>query len=1078
MIPAIYLGLAPGYRYDLETVKLDSVDPAMEPGIKYELSIEFEDFFKQCTGSEPWSVQRAWARRVLSGYSFAAIAPTGVGKTVFGIVMALFKAEKGGKSLIIVPTSLLVHQALERAEWYMKRRDLNLQVIAYSSRHTRKEREETIKKIRNGAFHILIVTNQFLARRHEILKTNEFSFIFVDDVDSLLKNSRNVDRLLELLGFTREEIMEALRKPGIRQSSLEKVLMLSTATGRPGPRTILFRRLLSFDIGVLRAANLRNISDIAVPQLSLKALTEIVKKMGCGGLVFARNIEQGKTIARTLSMAGFKAKLVEGSDPEAIEKFKSGEYCVLVGVAKPYGVLVRGIDLPETVRYCIFYEVPRYEVAIDSLKNQSSRLLSYLLLAIGEKALAAKLLRDEGKYRSQAEKKIIEAVRGKEVNKTIPIIYRDGKPVVCLPDISTYIQGSGRTSRLYPGGMSKGASFLMDKEELLAPFIKRASAREIEFNYMEYVNLETLKREIDQDRRKIIELKGKVEAESLVKPLLFIVESPNKARTISKFFGKPGRRIIEGIPVYEFTTGNLIVTVIATGGHIVDLTTSKGYHGVLLKNGYTPVYTTLKRCGKCNTQFIDGDRCPRCGSTDVFDARKIISLLRRLAFEMGSVYIGTDPDVEGEKIAWDVSNLIHGFARQIMRAEFHEVTRRAILQALEKPRELSFERVKAQIVRRIEDRWIGFELSQELQRRFRNKNLSAGRAQTPALGWILERYRLAKQLEVQTVVTSGQLQLRIKGKHGDEGETKIYVEVLGEEEESLPPPPPFTTSEMLREASRILRMPATRTMAIAQNLFEAGLITYHRTDSTRVSDAGLRIAKTYLGGRFKPRRWHMPGAHECIRPTKPLSPQELVSLLREGVIKTPVKLKPEHIKLYSLIFKRFIASQDRQVKIVRQKARVKALGETIEVDRIVEVKSRGWIENYPYLYRVLPRLAEGASTARVKHVKVRKANPYTQGELISLMKQKGIGRPSTYAVIISKILQRKYVRDINGYLIPTRTGYIIYNYLVKKYPDLISEERTRNLEEKMEMVESGDENYQKIIDELYHEIKTKLKRGP
>ncbi len=1075
MIPAIYLGLAPGYKYDLETTKLDGVDPAIEPEIKYKLSIEFEDFFKQCTGSEPWSVQRAWARRVLSGYSFAAVAPTGVGKTVFGIVMSLFKAQKGGKSLIIVPTSLLVHQALEKAESYIERKNLNVQVIAYSSRYTRKERIKTLEKIKNGSFHILIVTNQFLARRYEALKGNDFSFIFVDDVDSLLKSSKNVDRLLELLGFTKEEIMEALRKPGIRQHSLRKVLMLSTATGKPGPRTILFRRLLSFDIGILRAANLRNISDIAVPQLSLETLTNIVRKMGSGGLVFTRSTEQGKIVAEQLNRAGFKAKLVEGSDPEAVEKFKNGEYWILVGAAKPYGALVRGIDLPETVRYCIFYEVPRYEITLDNLKDQSVKLLSYLLLAIGERTLAVKLLREGEKYREEAEKKIIEGVRNKTVNKTIPLISRNGKQIICLPDISTYIQGSGRTSRLYPGGMSKGASFLIDKEELLIPFIKRASAREMEFNYLEYVDLENLKKEIDEDRRRISELKGRVEAESLVKPLLFIVESPNKAKTISKFFGKPGRRIIDGIPVYEFSTGNLIVTVIATGGHIVDLTTTRGYHGVLLKDGYVPVFTTLKRCRKCNTQFTDGKICPICGSTEIIDARKIISLLRRLAFETGSVYIGTDPDVEGEKIAWDISNLIRGFAGHVMRAEFHEVTRRAILQALQKPKELSFERVKAQIIRRIEDRWIGFELSQELQRRFHNKNLSAGRAQTPTLGWILERYRLAKQREIQTVITSENLQLRIKGKHGNEGRTEIYIEVVGEEEGSLPPPPPFTTSEMLKEASRILRMPAARTMAIAQNLFESGLITYHRTDSTRVSDAGLRIAKTYLGGRFTQRKWHMQGAHECIRPTKPLSPQELISLLREGVIKTPVRLKSDHIKLYSLIFKRFIASQDKTVKIIKQKARVKALGETFEVERLVEIKSKGWIANYPYLYKVQPRLHEGPSTAMVKHVKVRKAYPYTQGELISLMKQKGIGRPSTYAVIISKILQRRYARDVKGYLIPTRTGYIIYNYLVKKYPDLISEERTRSLEEKMEMVESGVEDYQKIIDELYHEIKSKTR---
>ena len=204
-----------------------------------------------------------------------------------------------------------------------------------------------------------------------------------------------------------------------------------------------------------------------------------------------------------------------------------------------------------------------------------------------------------------------------------------------------------------------------------------------------------------------------------------------------------------------------------------------------------------------------------------------------MAFECGRVLVGTDPDTEGEKIAWDVYSLLRGYAKEFARAEFHEVTPRAIIEAINNPREFSENLVKAQVVRRVEDRWIGFELSSIVQKIFKNRNLSAGRAQTPTLGWIIERYRESK-VKVR-IAEIPELDIRI-----DFGEVfnKIKVEVVEEGEGERNPPPPYTTDSMLRDANNILHFSAMKTMKIAQDLYELGWITYHRTDSTRVSERG------------------------------------------------------------------------------------------------------------------------------------------------------------------------------------------------------------------------------------------------
>lgn len=1102
MIPAVFRGLCPDCGEDLVTHG-DACARCLPRSKIWEvkrLLQRYEEFFRACVGSRPWSVQRAWAKRVLLRESFAMLAPTGVGKTAFGVVTALFHGAQGwGRSYIVLPTVLLVRQVMGDLEAYAARAreegllDSELEIVAYWGGMRRAEREAALRSIESGGFDVLVTTSQFLSRNLDLLLGKEYAFIFVDDVDSLLKNSRNIDRVLMLVGFTREEIARALRDPTYRPERRPGgVLVLSTATGRPGPRALLFRRLLGFDVGALRGATLRNVEDV-VARGGLERVREILERMGGGAIILLADMGLADRVREVAESAGLRAEVVSGSEEKAIRAFAEGELDALIGAARPYGVLVRGIDLPERIRYAVFVGTPRFTATLSDVAELSERALAtfigILSPVLGARAVAlSRRLRlgraAEGAVREA--RSLVEMVfRDPEllerVSKMSTIVVEevDGAERISIPDVRTYIQGSGRTSRLYPGGLTRGAAFLVDDGPILDAFVRRASAYELEFKSVEEVNLEALRADIDGDRVRVREAWREAgRGAELLRTSLFVVESPNKARTIARFFGTPTRRVVGGIPVYEVCAGDLLLTVAASGGHVVDLTTRGGYHGVLVEDGlFVPVFTTRKRCKSCGYQFTDLDRCPVCGSEDVIDSASTIEALRRLAFEAGRVIIATDPDTEGEKIAWDLKQLLSTHAETVVRAEFHEVTKRAISEALRELHSVSEPRVKAQIVRRVEDRWIGFELSQELQRVFGDRNLSAGRAQTPALGWIIERYREHRRKREVTLVVAGDLlRLRMEGRVGEPGPTRVRVTLVGEEETEVPPPPPFTTDEMLREASRVLRLGARETMALAQGLFEAGLITYHRTDSTRVSDAGLRVAREYLGGEFSPRRWGEGGAHECIRPTKPLPVDELIQYLREGILPSEGMTR-DHLRLYRLIFGRFMASQSRPARVRRALYRVEVGGSSAEVERIVELLQPGWAAHYPLALRVEPPLREGYVDAEIRHLKVPGAPLYTQGDLIRLMRERGIGRPSTYAVIVDRLLTRRYVLERGGKLIPTKRGIEVYEYLAERYGDLVSEERTADLERRMEAVEAGLADYQKVLSEVYREIAARVARA-
>ncbi|HHF59317.1 MAG TPA: reverse gyrase, partial [Thermoplasmatales archaeon] len=503
----------------------------------------------------------------------------------------------------------------------------------------------------------------------------------------------------------------------------------------------------------------------------------------------------------------------------------------------------------------------------------------------------------------QELKELIREIYKNNISRDFVI---EGEHII-FPDVRTYIQGSGRASRLTVRGLTKGASFIFENsEKVIQAFRERASYYDIEIKNLKDVDFESLKKEIEESRSR------KVESIDLIRPALFIVESPTKARLISRFFGKPSVKIYGNIIAYEIPTENFILIVTACLGHVVDLSTDRGFYGVEIGEDFVPIYSSIKRCKKCNYQYTSEGACPKCGSNDILDSKDRIEDIRKLASQAGLVIIGTDPDAEGEKIAWDIHNFVSPLA-EVKRAEFHEVTARAIREALQNLRDIDLNRVKAQIVRRIEDRWIGFALSHKLWERFNKTNLSAGRVQTPVLGWIIEqenKYRKRRKVNILP-----ELGIEVEGDFDKEVDVEVILS--SDREELRSPLPPHTTDELLRDASRILKLSSGETMKLAQDLFENGLITYHRTDSNRVSDVGLRIAKEYLGEDFQSRRWGTgagEGAHECIRPTRAWDRYMLQRMIYERVI-SPENITKKHLALYDLIFKRFMASQCRDFTV-------------------------------------------------------------------------------------------------------------------------------------------------------------------
>ena len=1229
---------------------------------KFEDDLRVEDFskvFEQVVGNKPWSAQRKWARRVLRGISFSIAAPTGTGKTVFGVVMALYLAMKQQKrTLILVPTTVLANQVHQKLVDFLSRLGSSTEVAAYHSLLSKRRKEEELGKM--GRAEIVVLTSTFVIRRKELLEGKTFDFVFVDDVDAFLRSSKTFDVVLKAVGVSdsdlkvaeevlrlRTEVNKAFRRKRGNLNELlsrleeasrrlrdkrEKygVIVVSGAStrARRTKRVRILRELFNFEVGG-GFEGLRKIVDayLELHEKPEEVAVRLVKRLGGGGLVFVPmhlGLEGARRLKELLEKSGIRAEVFSRRLLKYIEAFKSGKLDVLIGVASYRSPLARGLDLPETVRYAVFVGVPKFVVKLDVEDLSPYKWIALLSnlrdVAPSEHKLRidyyVSLLRTDMKYLSRpVHEAVVKAIRegeelkgflGKikadyeevlsflrelvadeEIRKKIAeashlSLKLDGEiPVLSVADPVGYLQASGRTSRMFAGGLTLGLSIVLVDDEKAFNGLKRdlrwfdVDAR---WKRLNDLDLDEVLKKIDEDRELVRKITSGERIDKRlvddIRTVLLVVESPNKARTIARFFGRPQTFKVGSLKVYEVSFANFILMITSTGGHIYDLSTKGGFHGVLLEGErVTPLYTTIKKCLNCGEQTTDPDAtvCPRCKLPRLSDKMEVVKSLRELAKDADVLYVGTDADSEGEKIGWDVIQALKPFVREAKRIEFHEVTKRAIMEALRNPKDINERLVEAQIVRRIEDRWIGFELSMKLWNRFESKTLSAGRVQTPVLGWIISRHEEMKREKYDfyyVVLSNGESYVFSAKAVGTRGRKNSQVKkgfcVVDDvfvESCTLNPPPPFSTETMLQEAAARLGMSANECMQLAQDLFEMGFITYHRTDSVRVSGAGIAVAREYVCEKFgeqyfKPRKWGEGGAHECIRPTRPVDSEKLRQLIANGVIKTARPLTRRHFALYDLIFKRFMASQMKEAKVLKQRYSIALLvpEETGEEGVVLSKKElvllfllkkrgrltskradsllkklgfrSGWssktakkltaaslvdgdgtlrlsAEGEKLLSRSLVaeknvesvfEIVEEGFTALRKIRVAKRAKPgvyrivssrrrrkplaryYTQGDIVALMKNKGIGRPSTYAKIISTLIERKYVFTPRKakILIPTNLGIEVYKYLTEESSagvrSLVSEQRTRELEEKMKKVEEGKERYVKVLKELYEEI--------
>jgi reverse gyrase len=1147
--------------------KLEKLRDYLRVQVEYE---RFRRFFKRALGLEPWALQEVWAKRIILGDNFAIVAPTGVGKTVLGLIMALYlHAAKRKRCYVIVPSSILAQQLYEKESSFTERLGLKLddRLLVYHAGLGRADRERVLEALRedDGPI-ILITTDRFLVDHGDLLMSiKPFDYVFVDDVDSFLKSPKNIDKAVGLLGLRPEAVDLALKLIDVRirlakspskglseeyerlSRAIEEerkrrrgMLVVAGATlrGKRTRRMMIFEELLDFEVGRFQEL-VRNVEDLYVEPAGdmIEETIKLVKRHGGGCLVFiphALGRAYAEQVAEALERAGLRVHLYRKMSPDILKKFASGEIDVMVGIASSRSPFTRGIDLPSRIRYAVFAGVPRREIRIGRVEYNPGKLLTLILNLIPilderlrreSEPIIAKLRKITPLTRDVIERireadergvklsgfegytqgviasardfvnRILSSQLFERIERDLDITLKqveDGFMLV-IPDTSGYIQASGRTSRLYPYGIMKGVSIVVvDDARAFRGLITRLKAQieELDFEPYDPMKAELIFEQVDRERRIFVEVQqGEVEirVKDLVRAALMLVESPTKSRTIAYLFGRPFRRRIGPLTVYEAAIGGVIVGVAATQGHITDLITGseKGLHGIEKVNGrFIPVYGVIKRCYNCGEQWADGRPCPSCGSDDIFDKIEIIEAIRRLAQQYNEVYLATDPDAEGEKIAYDLMCLIKPFNPNIYRLEFHEVTRRALLSALQAKRGVNVNLVEAQLLRRIEDRWIGFELSRKLWECFGSRWLSAGRVQTPVLGWIIERtseYRKKRTLIRIRLGENLYIDLLEPGnaegilREWEAGRLRANVRTLGEEEATVNPLPPYTTDSLLRDASAYLKLSAANVMRVAQGLFEAGLITYHRTDATTVSQVGISIAREYLSkidpSLFTPRTYRVEGAHECIRPVKPLDAEKLRYYIRIGLITVPAaRLTEAHYRMYDLIFRRFIASQCRPAKIITQKVSIGVLGNIVEQSRGVVILDKGFLEFYPTI-RVVDRVEGGEYPVSGLEVrKVPSAWLLTEGDTVALMKERGIGRPSTYSKIIETLLERGYVIERAGRLIATSKGMRIYRYLTERFGGYVSEELTRRLEADMDRVEKGEADYQKILEELYQEV--------
>ena len=556
---------------------------------------------------------------------------------------------------------------------------------------------------------------------------------------------------------------------------------------------------------------------------------------------------------------------------------------------------------------------------------------------------------------------------------------------------------------------------------------------------------------------------------------LIIVESPAKANTIKKFLG-----------------GN--TKVIASMGHIRDLPKSK--LGIDVEHNFEPEYINIR--GK-------GD---------------LIRELKKDAKSSKKVYLATDPDREGEAIAWHLSKILDVDDSKVTRVTFNEITKTAVQKAIKEPRDIDINLVDAQQARRVLDRIVGYKISPVLWKKVR-RGLSAGRVQSVAVKLIVDREEeiekfipeeywniYVKLLDEKSKKT---FEAKFYGKDGKKQEVhnkeqvekilsgienaKYIVEDVKKGEKKRNPAPPFTTSTMQQEASRKLGFTLKKTMSVAQGLYEGvkipekgtvGLITYMRTDSTRISEEARAAAKKHIveeyGENYYENRYYKTNkeaqdAHEGIRPTyADLEPDKIKESLTN-----------DQYKLYKLIYNRFMASQmtaavydTMSVTIDANNYTFKANGQNLKFKGFMTLYVEGTDEKQEEEEGIIPEL-------EVKQeVKKQKIEPkqsftepparYTEASLVKALEEKGIGRPSTYSPTITTILERRYIEKVQKQLMPTELGKVVNKLLVENFSDVVNVEFTANIENQFDNIAEGKENWRKMISDFYGPFEENLEK--
>ena len=576
--------------------------------------------------------------------------------------------------------------------------------------------------------------------------------------------------------------------------------------------------------------------------------------------------------------------------------------------------------------------------------------------------------------------------------------------------------------------------------------------------------------------------------EEVVEPVLgktkglVVVESPAKAKTLKKYLGRS-------------------FDVKASVGHVMDL--PKSSLGVDPDKDFEPVYEMIK--GK----------------------QKVVEELAKAALKADKVYLAADPDREGEAIAWHVAEVLKLPKSKIHRVLFHEITKPAVLKAIENPIELNRDRYESQQARRILDRLVGYKISPILWTKVR-RGLSAGRVQSVAVKMIADRekeilafipqpyWTVSANISgndkefIARLVKAGEKKidrLTIDNEEwakkivSDSKDAKWSITSVTQKSRKRNPDPPFITSTLQQEASKRLYFSAKKTMTLAQQLYEGidlgaqgaqGLITYMRTDSTRLSDDAIKDARTLvdkiLGPEFLPKtpnvyknKKNAQDAHEAIRPTSvKFTPEKIKSFL-----------DADQFKLYELIWKRYLASQMEPAVFDQTTVEIQAVAKNAEVYGYRSTGSILRFEGYLVLWQSedegneesqsLPDLKD---TTPIKCVSVKDEKHmtqppprYSESSLIKELEEKGIGRPSTYASILTVIQDRKYVEKKENRFYPTELGVLINELLVENFPSIVDEKFIAHMEEELDQIEEGKLNWVSTLKEFYNPFQETLKNA-